>query len=102
MTLITPIDLRERLDEPGTVVVDVRPLVAYNGWRQGDDARGGHVPGAVSFPIEWLESVDTAEIDRLLIEKAITPDRRDRRLRRRQPWTPSDSPRPCACGATRT
>jgi 3-mercaptopyruvate sulfurtransferase SseA len=76
MTLITPIDLRERLDEPGTVVVDVRPLVAYNGWRQGDDARGGHVPGAVSFPIEWLESIDTAEIDRLLIEKAITPDRR--------------------------
>ena len=65
-------DLSSRLGEPGLVVVDTRSLVAFNGWRQGDDARGGHIPGAVSLPLEWFDSVDAAEIDRLLGEKGIT------------------------------
>ncbi len=68
--------LRDRLTDPGVTVIDVRPLRAYNGWRQGDDARGGHIPGAVAFPAEWLASVDAPEIERILDEKGIGPDRR--------------------------
>jgi thiosulfate/3-mercaptopyruvate sulfurtransferase len=75
MTQITADTLAARLDDADLTIVDARPLVAYNGWRQGDDARGGHVPGAVAFPIEWLGTVDGPEIDRLLAEKRITPDR---------------------------
>jgi thiosulfate/3-mercaptopyruvate sulfurtransferase len=75
MSLITVTDLSDRLADPGLTVVDTRPLYAYNGWRQGDDARGGHVPGAAAFPVEWLATVDQPEIDRLLLEKRITPDR---------------------------
>jgi 3-mercaptopyruvate sulfurtransferase SseA len=75
MTLQTPtIDaaaLAARLDDRALTIVDVRSLVAYNGWRQGDDARGGHIPGAVAFPVEWLETVDAAEIQRLLKEKGL-------------------------------
>jgi 3-mercaptopyruvate sulfurtransferase SseA len=75
MTLQTPtIDaaaLAARLDDRALTIVDVRSLVAYNGWRQGDDARGGHIPGAVAFPVEWLETVDAAEIQRLLTEKGL-------------------------------
>ncbi len=76
MTSITTDSLRDRLDDPHQAVVDVRPLRAYNGWRQGDDPRGGHVPGAVSFPVEWLDSVDGPEVQRILTEKGLTEGRR--------------------------
>ena len=68
--------LRDRLDDPDLTIVDVRSLFAYNGWRQGDDARGGHIPGAVAFPLAWLTSVDRREVDRLLLEKGLAYDRR--------------------------
>lgn len=73
---ISPDELGRRLGDPDLTVVDTRPLLAYNGWRQGDDARGGHVPGAVAFPAEWLITVDGPEIERLLGEKSITTERR--------------------------
>jgi 3-mercaptopyruvate sulfurtransferase SseA len=74
-TTITTDELSARLDDPSTTIVDVRPMAAYNGWRLKGEARGGHIPGAVSFPSAWLTSVDDAEIDRLLAEKGVTPDR---------------------------
>jgi molybdopterin synthase sulfurtransferase len=86
MTLLDPIrtsdhrtistdDLRNRLTDGAVTIVDVRPLAAYNGWRRNGEARGGHIPGAVAFPIAWLESVDEAEIERLLQAKGIVPGR---------------------------
>jgi 3-mercaptopyruvate sulfurtransferase SseA len=63
--------LRERRAGDDTLVVDVRPLRFFNGWRQGDDARGGHIPDAVSYPVEWLDSVDAPELARLLGEKGL-------------------------------
>src|SRR3954452_15587820 len=72
---ITTAELRDRLGDPGLTIVDLRPVAAYNGWRLGSQARGGHIPGATSFPVAWLESIDSKEIDRLLLEKRVTPDR---------------------------
>ena len=72
---IGPADLRSRLDDPNLALVDVRPLSAYNGWRLGPERRGGHIPGAVSFPSAWLTSVDRPEIERLLAGKAVRADR---------------------------
>jgi 3-mercaptopyruvate sulfurtransferase SseA len=68
-------ELRERLADPGLTIVDVRPLAAYNGWRLGGEARGGHIPGAVAFPWAWLGSVDDEEIRRLFQSKGIVADR---------------------------
>ena len=70
-TTIDAATLADRLGDPSLTVVDVRPLRAYNGWRQADDARGGHIPGAVAFPVEWLDSVDAPEMARLLTEKGL-------------------------------
>ena len=64
-------ELRACLDDPTLTVVDVRPLTAFNGWRVGDEVRGGHIPGAVAFPAAWLDSVDRPEIERLLSRKGI-------------------------------
>ncbi len=67
--------LQERLRDPGVTIVDLRPIAAYNGWRLQGEARGGHIPGAVSFPAAWLHSIETKEVDRLLLEKQVTLDR---------------------------
>jgi molybdopterin synthase sulfurtransferase len=68
-------ELRQRLGDPDITVVDVRPLAAYNGWRLGGEARGGHIAGAVSFPRAWLGSVDDPEIERLFEAKGIVDGR---------------------------
>jgi molybdopterin synthase sulfurtransferase len=74
-TTIDAPGLQALLAEPDLTIVDVRPLSAYNGWRVGDEPRGGHIPGAVSLPAAWLSSVDRAEIARLLGGKRIGPGR---------------------------
>ena len=66
-------ELRRRLGDTDLTIVDVRPLHAYNGWRLGGEARGGHIPGAVAFPGAWLSSVDDAEVERLLLSKDVVP-----------------------------
>jgi 3-mercaptopyruvate sulfurtransferase SseA len=72
---IDPADLVDRLADPSLAIVDVRALSAYNGWRLGNETRGGHIPGAVSFPSAWLSSVDRPEVARLLGGKAVGADR---------------------------
>jgi thiosulfate/3-mercaptopyruvate sulfurtransferase len=82
MTILDPTErsislseLRDRVDDPTLTIVDVRPLVAYNGWRRNGETRGGHIPGAVAFPAAWLASVDEVEIERLLDDKGIVAER---------------------------
>jgi thiosulfate/3-mercaptopyruvate sulfurtransferase len=68
-------ELRDRLGDPALTIIDARPLTGYNGWRLDDEARGGHIPGAVPFPSAWLTSVDDHEIHRILGEKGVVPGR---------------------------
>ena len=56
-------------------IVDVRPMAAYNGWILSRESRGGHIPGAVPFPVSWFFIADKAELFRLLAEKGISPDK---------------------------
>jgi len=72
---ISTAELRDRLSDPDLTIVDARPLIGYNGWRVAGEARGGHIPGAVSFPSAWLTSVDAPEIRRILDEKSVVPGR---------------------------
>ncbi|MEZ4599643.1 MAG: rhodanese-like domain-containing protein [Syntrophotaleaceae bacterium] len=55
-------------------LVDVRSVDAYNGWRFNGEARGGHIRGARSLPVKWLDYIDWPEIIRtknILPEHAI-------------------------------
>ena len=63
--------LRDLLDDPGTAIVDVRPLAAFNGWRLDGEERGGHIPGAVAFPASWLDAIEEEEVAHLLGEKGL-------------------------------
>jgi thiosulfate/3-mercaptopyruvate sulfurtransferase len=57
-------DLWERLSDPATQLVDVRPVDAWNGWRLRDEARGGHIPGARSLPRAWSDWLEWIEVAR--------------------------------------
>jgi thiosulfate/3-mercaptopyruvate sulfurtransferase len=68
-------DLRRRLGDHDLIIIDVRPLPAYNGWRLDGDARGGHIRGAVALPASWVTMIESAELLRLLHVNGATPDK---------------------------
>lgn len=50
--------------DPGTIIVDVREVDAYNGWKLKGETRGGHIKGARSLPVKWTSYMDWIEIVR--------------------------------------
>jgi thiosulfate/3-mercaptopyruvate sulfurtransferase len=56
----------------GTILLDIRPIAAYNGWSLHNEPRGGHIPGAVSFPSAWLKHENWPG---LLREKEASPEK---------------------------
>jgi thiosulfate/3-mercaptopyruvate sulfurtransferase len=50
----------------GIPVVDTRPLAAFNGWRLAGEPRGGHIPGAVAIPADWLPRFDEGDVESLI------------------------------------
>lgn len=59
------------LGNPATVIVDVRPMAAYNGWRLRAEMRGGHIRGAVACPLSWATAMPSGEFEALLQAKGI-------------------------------
>ena len=57
-------DLQLLLIDNNTVIVDVRPVDAYNGWRIMGEKRGGHIKGAKSLPVKWTQYMDWIEVVR--------------------------------------
>jgi len=64
-------ELRSRIGDGRTHIVDVRPIDAYNGWRLRGEARGGHIAGARTLPFKWSRYLDWIEIVR---SKGVRPD----------------------------
>ena len=58
-----------------TVVLDVRPTAAYHGWSMRNEARGGHLPGAVPFPSGWFTSQTGQQVRAGLRARGVTPER---------------------------
>jgi thiosulfate/3-mercaptopyruvate sulfurtransferase len=53
------------------MLIDVRPVEAYNGWKIRREDRSGHIRGARSLPLKWTRYIDWIEIVR---SKGIRPD----------------------------
>jgi len=66
--------LAAALDEPTVAILDVRPIAAYNGWRLQGEARGGHIQGAMAFPLPWTETMAAGDLKTVLANKGITPE----------------------------
>ena len=58
-------------EDPSITIVDVRSVNAYNGWKEADEPRGGHIKGARSLPAKWADYIDWVDIVR---EKGFTPE----------------------------
>ena len=52
------------LGKPGTKIIDIRPIDAYNGWCLQNESRCGHIKDAKSLPAKWIEYIDWIEIIR--------------------------------------
>ena len=50
----------------GIPVIDARPLAAFNGWRLAGEPRGGHIPGSVAIPADWLPRFDDGDFEALI------------------------------------
>ncbi len=71
--------IKERLGDPGTVLVDARSPAEYEG-RDVRARRGGHIPGAVN--IEWRQNLRAdwtfkplEELRAMYAARGVTPDR---------------------------
>jgi len=62
--LFTTGELMDILDDPHYLIVDVRPIDAFNGWKLRGEKRGGHIRNAKSFPAKWAGYIDWIEIAR--------------------------------------
>jgi 3-mercaptopyruvate sulfurtransferase SseA len=72
---ISTAELAQQLANPELVLIDVRPMAAFNGWRLQGESRGGHIRGAVAFPVSWIEAIETAALTTLAESKGITRDK---------------------------
>ncbi len=64
--------LAAHVSDEDRVLIDVRPLAAYNGWRLRDEPRGGHLPNSRSLPLAWFE---TGAVEEVLEERGPAPER---------------------------
>ena len=44
------------------LLIDLRSVDAYNGWKLKGELRGGHIKGAKSLPFKWTKYIDWIEI----------------------------------------
>jgi thiosulfate/3-mercaptopyruvate sulfurtransferase len=72
---ITTTKLAKQLGNPALIIIDVRPMAAYNGWQLQDEDRGGHIRGAVAFPLSWTDAIEAADLKTLFQSKGITQDK---------------------------
>ncbi|NQU34252.1 MAG: sulfurtransferase [Bacteroidetes bacterium] len=68
---ITTQELINLRENDTVIVIDIRQVDAYNGWKLQNEARGGHIEGAKSLPMKWTTYMDWIEIVR---SKEILPE----------------------------
>jgi thiosulfate/3-mercaptopyruvate sulfurtransferase len=61
---ITTGEVAGQLNQPNTVIIDIRDVNAYNGWKLRNEKSGGHIKGARSLPSKWGDYIDWIEIVR--------------------------------------
>jgi thiosulfate/3-mercaptopyruvate sulfurtransferase len=85
--LCTRVAVEAAIDDPRHVLLDVRSELEFSGerfWPSGateDTGRAGHIPGAISVPIELLRTEDDTfkgaeEMRRVLEEAGVTSDQK--------------------------
>lgn len=67
--------LAARLDDPALRIIDSREDSLFNGFCDRGAPRGGHLPGAVQFPVEWLPRIAPERFEAFAAGKGIVRSR---------------------------
>ena len=67
--------LAQIIERPEIVLVDIRPIAAFNGWRLRGEPRGGHIPGAIPFPRKWIRDLQPSALEERLADAGISTDK---------------------------
>lgn len=61
--------------DPTVVIVDTRGDSLYNGFKSPNAARGGHIPNAVQFTVDWLDAIQPEYFEQFAADKGITKEK---------------------------
>ena len=70
---ITTKELELLITQKNELIIDLRPVEAYNGWKLNNEKRSGHIKGAISFPFIWTNY--KFELPEFLKAKNITQEK---------------------------
>ncbi|MGP1490582.1 MAG: rhodanese-like domain-containing protein [Treponema sp.] len=68
-------DLVKNLENPQYIIIDVRNDSLYNGFKEAEAQRGGHIKGAVQFSKPWLDYIDDTFFESFAAGKGILKDK---------------------------
>lgn len=68
-------DLIKQLDNPNYVIIDSRDDNFYNGFKEPNAKRGGHIKGAIQFSCSWLNYIDGDKFESFAAGKGITKEK---------------------------
>ncbi|WP_443091544.1 rhodanese-like domain-containing protein [Basfia succiniciproducens] len=68
-------ELLKNLDNPEFVIIDGRSDSLYNGFKDGNAKRGGHIKGAVQFSCNWLAHISDDKFEKFAKDKGLTKDK---------------------------
>ena len=75
---VTEIDtktLLANLDNPNYLIIDSRQDSLYNGFKDQNAIRGGHIKGAMQFTADWLDYISPDKLASFAEDKGITKDK---------------------------
>lgn len=67
--------LLDNLNNPNYVIIDTRQDSLYNGFKDKNSTKGGHIPGAVQFSCAWLDSIAPDKFESFAAGKGITKEK---------------------------
>ena len=64
-------ELKKNLDNDSYVIIDTRADEFYNGFKEMDGKRGGHIKGAIQFSPAWLDYIEDDKFENYASGKGI-------------------------------
>ncbi len=65
-------ELLKNLDNPEYVIIDTRHDSLYNGFKDQNATRGGHIKGAIQFTAKWMDYLGDDKLESFATQKGIT------------------------------
>lgn len=67
--------LLKNINNPDYVLIDTRQDSLYNGFKDKNASRGGHIKGAIQFTTEWLDGIAEDKFESFAAGKGITKEK---------------------------